>query len=316
MLSSLWNHFFFARHPLPILGFMRIVYSFFLFLNIALLFPDRRLFFADSGLVSVSASQKVIDPDVWSLLYHLPATESWVTAFFLLFLIQILLFGLGIFARFQALCVFVYLVSIQHRNILIFDGEDVVFRLFAFFFIFSPSGSYFSVVPLIKRLFQVRKADDTSVSHEIWPLRLFQIQMTLIYFSTAIEKMRGKDWLDGTAVYYVLRLEEFERFPIPEWIHSNLSVIALLTWATVLFELFLPILLWVRETRIWAVGAAFLFHLSLDYHMNLNLFQWIMMTGLLSFLQGSSSPSVSTESMHGGASRFIRLFPLQRKLDS
>jgi hypothetical protein len=41
------------------------------------------------------------------------------------------------------------------------------------------------------------------------------------------------------------------------------------------FELGVPIAIWFNRTRRAALALLFLFHVSLDYSMNLNLFHWI-----------------------------------------
>jgi hypothetical protein len=38
----------------------------------------------------------------------------------------------------------------------------------------------------------------------IWPLRLIQIQIVLIYLCSGYAKIHGRDWVDGTAVARVL----------------------------------------------------------------------------------------------------------------
>ena len=53
-------------------------------------------------------------------------------------------------------------------------------------------------------------------------------------------------------------------------------------------ELALPIALWLPRTRVIAVVVAALFHVGLDYTMNLFLFHPLMLVGLLAFLAGPS----------------------------
>ena len=49
-------------------------------------------------------------------------------------------------------------------------------------------------------------------------------------------------------------------------------------------EWILPVALWVKRSRKIAVAVAIAFHLAIDWTMNLFLFHWIMILGLLSFL--------------------------------
>ncbi len=274
------HNFFFESRDLRILGILRICYSIFLFINIALLSPDMFLFFGEEGLVNAAAGRSVIDPDVISLFDFLPLSNATVAVLFGALLLQTLLLGLGFYARFQAICIFVIIASLHHRNLMIFDGEDVVFRLFAFFLALSPSDHYYSM----KTWFAQKRGDSLRQHFPIWPLRLFQIEMTMIYLSTSIEKLGGSEWINGTALYYVYRLEEFIRFPIPEFLHTDPLAIRIMTWSALGTEVLLPFLLWIKETRWLAIAMGFALHLGIEYQMNLNMFQWIMMTGLLAFV--------------------------------
>lgn len=47
----------------------------------------------------------------------------------------------------------------------------------------------------------------------------------------------------------------------------------------------LPVLLWLKPTRRAAIAVAIVFHLAVDYSMNLLLFHWLMILGILSFAE-------------------------------
>ena len=103
---------------------------------------------------------------------------------------------------------------------------------------------------------------------------------------SGLEKCQGAAWREGTALYYVSRLDDlFYRFPVPEFIFESLFLVAIATWAAVLLELSIPVLVWFGKTRRFALCLAVLFHLSLDYMMNLNLFEWLMLVGWSSFIE-------------------------------
>ena len=65
---------------------------------------------------------------------------------------------------------------------------------------------------------------------------------------------------------------------------ESMVVITLMTWSVLAVEMAVPLALWFKKTRRTALVVAFAFHLTTDYVMNLFLFQWIMMVGLLSFV--------------------------------
>jgi vitamin K-dependent gamma-carboxylase-like protein len=98
-------------------------------------------------------------------------------------------------------------------------------------------------------------------------------------------KLAGDEWIDGTALYYVSRLDDFfGRFPIPAWLFDTPWVVAPMTWGVLIVELAVPMLIWFKETRRWCLLATVLFHLANEWTMHLFLFHWIMLVGWLSFL--------------------------------
>ena len=86
-------------------------------------------------------------------------------------------------------------------------------------------------------------------------------------------------------MYYVTRLNDlFGRFPVPNAVLDSLPVLKAMSWSTLGFEIALPILVWFRPITLPVVVVALGFHLTIDYQMNLFLFQWLMILGWLSFL--------------------------------
>ncbi len=276
-----WDNFFYQYNNPKICCVIRIAYSFLLLINALVLLPDLFNWFGENGLLPYDVSREIIDPDTLTIFGFLPR-EDWVLRIsYGLFVSQIIFLLVGFFSRFQAVCVFIWFVSFVHRHHILFDGEDNLFRLMGFFLIFMPIGSYYSVDSWLRN----RKQSKAKVS-STWALRLLQIQMCLIYLSTVWEKMRGEDWVNGTAIYYVSRLDDvFGHFPLPSFLLTSFSLMKYATWLVIIVELLIPISVWFKETRRFGLLLAFGLHLSIEYAMNLFLFQWLMLVGLLSFTE-------------------------------
>jgi hypothetical protein len=109
--------------------------------------------------------------------------------------------------------------------------------------------------------------------------------MAAMLFSSGLMKLAGDPWLNGTALYYVSRLDDyFGRFPVPAWAFDTPWIVALMTWSVLLAELAVPILIWFRETRLPCLIVLLVFHLANEWTMNLFLFHWVMLAGWISFL--------------------------------
>jgi hypothetical protein len=122
----------------------------------------------------------------------------------------------------------------------------------------------------------------------VWPLRLVQIQLSLIYLASALDKLRGETWRDGSAVYWALRIEELQRFPLPTWLTESAAPVAVLSYGTLLLELALPGLLWWKRTRFAAIALGIALHVGFDYALRIGFFSWAMLLAYLAFVPPAS----------------------------
>jgi hypothetical protein len=279
VLCAAWNRFFHGRaSPVPY-AILRIGFGLVIGITFLTGWADAQKWFGPHGMVSFEASRAIVDPDTLTLFQLFPRSESAVTILYSLVIVQSLCLILGLYGRVQAACLFVLLASFHHRNNAWCDAEDTLMRLACFYMTFMPLDARWSVRRLLpaarRRLCKACPA---------WPLRLFQLQMAVIYLSTGILKLQGADWRDGTAVYYSLNLVQYHRFPLPEFMMQSLLFSQLSTWAVLVLELALPFTLFIPRLRLWALACGIVLHLSIDYALNLFLFEWAMIVGLLSFL--------------------------------
>jgi hypothetical protein len=288
--ADCWHAFFHASCDTRVCALVRIAFAALVLVNFAVLYPDLDHWFTAGGVLPAEASRETVSPGHWSLFWLLPDTPAAVHTCFWIAVGNAVLLGLGFLPRLNALAVFLWLISFQVRNSLITDGEDDVFKMIAFCLIWIPSGHCWSAGALLRRQRQPEHQSlptsiDRYAATPAWGLRLLQIEIAMVLFSAGIVKLAGEPWLNGTALYYVARLDDyFGRLPVPDWLFDTPWVIALLTWSVIAVELAVPILIWFRETRRACLLALLLFHLGNEWTMNLFLFHWIMLCGWLAFL--------------------------------
>ncbi|MCC6510406.1 MAG: HTTM domain-containing protein [Pirellulaceae bacterium] len=180
--------------------------------------------------------------------------------------------------------IFFWLVSFQHRNPLISDGEDTLFRWFAFLMIFLPLDCGWSLWRRYRQRVGVPIREYTSA--DAWALRLMQVQMSVIYASAAYNKLLGETWRDGTALYFVSYMNDhFGRLPLSTMLFDSLWLVRAQTWSVLAIEGLLPVALWIPRLRPWAIAVGITLHLGIELTMHLFLFEWIMILGLASFIQ-------------------------------
>lgn len=274
-----WDHFLFESCDPLLAPVLRIGFALLIVIQTLCVWPDAAYWYSDSGVLKSQTAEQILGPQAWSLLHGLDS-EPWMAQLGLLcLLIHSGLMLLGCYSRFQVAAIFVWLVSFQNRNPLITDGEDTVFRILAFLLIWLPLDAKWSVMALRDS----KNAHRTPTAKDAWALRLIQFQMTVIYASTALCKLEGETWQNGSAVGFVSRMtDNFGRWISPEWFDLP-WITPLATWGTLAVEAFLPFGLWIPKIRWLAIGLAALMHLGIEASMNLFLFQWVMLLGLVSF---------------------------------
>ncbi len=278
--SEMWNVFFFQpQRPTPVALF-RILYGLLNIANLVLLRPDWLTWFGPHAFLSMETMNRLASGPRINLFVLLPQTDFAVNAFFWIFLAFAVSLTVGYMTRLSSVAVFLCMLSMHGRNMYIINGADVVMRVTGFFLMFAPSGGALSVDRL-RRIWAGREEAEIPL-YRPWAQRLIQIQVSVIYLSTAGLKMFGKAWRNGTAVYYVLRLNGFRRFPVP--FSDNLFMIRFSTWATLAVEFAAGSLVWFARLRYAVLIAATLLHLSIEYSMNLPLFELMMISTYVTFI--------------------------------
>jgi hypothetical protein len=275
-----WNHFFFEpQSPTPI-GIYRIFYGLLVIADLVLLYGDWLVWYGTHGLVTTDTYIKISGGVSLNLLLIMPQTDAWVQAFFWVFLLFAVFLTAGFMSRFSSVVVFLCLGSIQRRNWYILHSGDTLLMATGFFLIFAPTGAAISIDRLL-RIWHGKEGPENRL-YSPWAQRMLQIQTSMVYISTFCWKTLGAQWMDGTALYYTMRLAEFQRFPVPAL--ENGILLRLATWSTLFVEFAAGVLVWIRKLRYWILLLGVCLHLSIEYSMNIPLFQWIIMAGYINFV--------------------------------
>jgi uncharacterized membrane protein YphA (DoxX/SURF4 family) len=281
-LARAWNRFFFEpQSPTPVAMF-RIFYGLLVIADLILLAPDWQTWFGPRGLVTPEG-MRVLEPGPrLNIFTVLPPTVFWTDAVFWLMLIAAIMLTVGFRTRASSIVLWVLLASMHQRNLLITNAGDTMLRVTGFFLMFAPAGAAFSVDRWLRRK-KGREGDEIPLSSP-WAQRMIQLEVSLLYIMTFWTKSMGPEWVDGTALHYVQHLDQFRRFPVPPMFLDPL-VVSVETWGTLAIEFALGVLIWFKELRYRVLLAGVLLHLSLEYAMNVPLFQWIMLSTFITFVE-------------------------------
>jgi len=269
-LTERWDRWWFAEADPRNLALLRIGYGLLCLWTVFVIWPDRQALLGDPGVLPL---------ELRNYGWHRPSLFALVedpTALLVVFVLAALLLSAGVFSRFSMLICWVFVVSVGHRNGMWTDGSDAVMRVFGAYMLLMPLGQVWSVDSLWRR----------GVDFVLgWPLRLFQLNLCLVYVKTGLVKAPNPTWADGTAVFYSLASPSYWRFPMEELLTSPVVhwVSTLMSYGTLVIELGFPLVL-LRRCRRWVLLAGLGLHLGIFAFMRLGAFSEAILWAYLAFV--------------------------------
>jgi hypothetical protein len=305
LIISKLSHFLFAAKNLEQLAAFRIILCGTLFYTACF----RQLNMDQLGPLSLipRSSALTIFPDFYRPhLQWFFWPDSYVS-FVHLGLIALLFFAMiGLSNR--ALLVLTWIIhqGILNRNYSILFGADVIGGLFLFYLCFTECSDVFSVKNILFRktnaVRDVAQNNNKNVSLSSVFFRLMQIQICVIYMYTGFEKLKGKTWWDGTALWTVLANPQFSQYDFKFLSHIPLFF-AFSTFVTLIFEIYFPAMMINKTYRKYWLIAGVGFHLTIGLLLGLMTFSLIMVATYVLFLQKETLEKV-----------FLKLTPLKFRL--
>lgn len=280
-----WDRFFFMPVSEIQVACFRIVFGAVALALYSLRAMNWRFFFTDQGIVPGKDALELVFEFMRPTFSWFPISDAGVLLGQAALIVAIFMLMIGIFSRMAALIAFVLHVAFLHRNYLIGYGADFVATFMFFSLIFIESDRCLS---LRRRLFRVPPMVNSSLSHlcSSVGVRILQIQMCLIYGYTGLEKVKGPSWWDGTAVWAVFGNPQLFLFDL-SWLKNFPLVIAGLTFLTVLFEVYFPVLVWFRQTRGWLLLLGIFLHAGIAGTIGLVFFSAVMVSSYVLFVDST-----------------------------
>lgn len=271
------------------LAALRIALAILVLLDIRLRWPVAESLYSDAGFLPRSLAEEyyrlfsgVGGRPFWSLLW-LDGSVWLARALFLVEGIAAVLFLAGWQTRLANLVLWVAIVSIHVRNPLVTTSADMLLKLMLLWSLFLPLARVWSLDS------RRRPAAPDPRPVVSFATAGFILQFVLMYFFTGVAKW-NREWLDGTAMEYVLRLDIYTTpfgWAMLDWP----LLLRLIAWGTLLIELVVIWLIFVPWRNAWWRMAVMLvfwgFHLGIALSMTIGLFPWICMAAWLILIPGA-----------------------------
>lgn len=261
-----WQAFWFQPHQAYPLGLVRIAFGALVIVWTLWLLPIRGALLGPDGVVPEQPSIA----NTWGLFAVWNTDEAILIGIVVLLVAAIALI-VGWHSRIAAVVVFVLILSLERRNPWMFNSGDALVRIEALLIALSPCGAALS-------LDQRRRTGAfwSAQTRPNWPIRLLQVQFSILYLAAVQVKLTGQPWLEGTAVSYVLRIEDMTRIPLPQWLVTNALATNAMTWSVIAIELAVGILVWFPRFRPWVLSAGIVMHLLIDLTIQIGIFSYAM----------------------------------------
>ena len=277
-VGQTWRSFWFQPQQMYTLGVVRMAFGALAVLWGLWLLPMRDGLLDSDGVTPRQPS----DADTWGIFAVWNSNAAMLIGIVVLVMSALALL-VGWHSRLAAIIVFILILSFERRNPWAFNAGDALVRIEALLVALSPCGAALS-------LDERRRTGSfwSAQTRPNWPIRLIQVQLSIVYIAAAQVKLSGAMWLHGTAVSYVLRLEDMQRVAAPESFATNALAMNVLTWGAIAVELAVGILVWFPRLRPWVLAAGVTMHVLIDVYIQIGIFSYAMFVMYLAWLSPAS----------------------------
>ncbi len=251
------------------------------------LLPFSTEFFSNEGWLPPQIGVLTENTKTWSIFYA-AAHPIYTWVLMIVAIVSALTMTIGFHSRLSSWLCLIFVASVSVRNHFVFSGEDCILRNFLYLIALSRSGDAWSLDSWIERKSGQSLAKIGPVMAPIWPLRLMQVQVCAVYFTSGLAKQRGTDWLGGLATIRAILnpavgrfsnafLNQFAPFFMSPFFHFSEQV-------TLYWELLFPFLMLQRHLRYGALAVGVMVHCGIFILFQVHFFSFAMVSCYLSLV--------------------------------
>ncbi|HYG00884.1 MAG TPA: HTTM domain-containing protein [Chryseosolibacter sp.] len=261
------------------LTFFRVFICFIIIKNMCFYLPMADMLFGSHAIFPMQSYMQLMHGyGLGAFIYpfHLPYAPQLCV---MLTLVAATCYMLAIGGRWMGLAVFALIMLLKIRNGFVLDGSDNVIQVSLPLLILADNLRHF-------RFFEIDRPDKPNLMTVIASVAgvALMIQIAFVYFFTSLAKLQGDLWLNGTAVYYTMRVRDFMATPFNITLTESHYFVVLSTYFTLLWEMSFPFLVWFRQTKFYILFFGVLLHLGIWVFMRIDNFSWVMMSSYFIFV--------------------------------
>ncbi|WP_257141382.1 HTTM domain-containing protein [Bacillus toyonensis] len=269
MIKILWmkikNHFE-TEHYLIGASILRIGFGFHILYSYLVHLLQRDYIWGPNGIYPLKLLQTSPDK-TWSL-YTLSNNQLYFEVIYFIGLIIAILYLIGFQTRITGLLNFIFVWSLYERNPFTLDGGNNILSICLFYLIFANVGEYFSVKSKYNKIVKSKHAN---ILHN-FSIYACITQLCIVYFFSGFFKAQGHMWTNGTALYYILNVEEYSLPSIAHFIYNNPYLVVVGSYSAIVTQIAFPFLIWNKYLKWPILIGSIGFHLAIGFLMGLAQF--------------------------------------------
>ncbi|WP_317899522.1 hypothetical protein [Aurantibacillus circumpalustris] len=272
-LQKLIAYFFSDYHLKPqIVWFKKLLYCY-LIIECAYFLLYYDLLLGENSIVMVSPKSIGLFKTIPFILYNSLSPNLSLT--FVMLTLGISLFGLFNLRFYFILDFLLYFLVINIHNRVyptLTGGDNLLSQLLIF--------NCFLVTNFTNNLLW---KDQLKICFHNFSLLAIVIQVSLLYFLSALAKLNDPAWFAGTAISGVAQIQYFSMYSFFTYSENLRPVFFVLNYVVLFYQLFFPILIWIKKVKKPFLIFGVLMHLYIAFVMGLVGFGFIMILAYVFF---------------------------------
>jgi len=275
-----WNQKLYTEnYKFHSLHLMRLaIYVYLLYISIILL-PNAANIWGPDSMVYPYPVDVYSTSFLFNLLFH-PAIAPY---FYWILFLQMIFLVLGIFSiypRLSAVMIYILTSNLSNRMYMMNTAGEQLLLLLLFYLMF----------------FSVKEEKKTEFQHLINNIAAMAcfFQLVMLYFFSGIYKLYGPEWLNGSALFLTIMMDEFSHPLIKNNLIENNFLLTMGTYVTLIYQLVFPLIIWFKNIRKYFLLIGLILHFSIAIILGIFDFGIIMMISYLMYIENEKARSILT----------------------
>lgn len=172
-------------------------------------------------------------------------------------------------------------LNLDNRAHAILDGGNNLIHLFLLYLPFLLLSTK------VSSLFK-----NTRIFISNYAFLICRLQLVTVYLCAGFSKITGDLWPQGVALYYTMNVREYGHPLIAQLFDQSNLILVFATYATVIFQVSFPFLIWNRTLRPLYLAGGTLLHLGIAFGMGLTSFGFAMCASYFIFYTDNRAEKV------------------------